>query len=64
MKIARFVVPVVFLALTTQAYGACPLGTQLKCTINGKHGIKICGSDGFGPCIPDEDLRPRDGTPS
>ena len=54
MKIVLSTVSIVFLALMTQAYAACPAGTEIKCIINGKKGIKICGSGGFGPCIPDE----------
>jgi hypothetical protein len=52
MKFAQLAFPVIFLALTNQAYALCKVGTIVNCTINGKAGTKECFGAGFGPCEP------------
>jgi hypothetical protein len=53
MKFARLAIPLIFFALTTQAYALCRPGTEEACTFLGKPGTKKCIGDGeFDACVP------------
>ena len=53
MNLARLAIPVVYLALTTQADAACKAGSFARCAINGQQGTMECLDNGkFTPCEP------------
>jgi len=52
MKFASAGFPIIFLAMTSQAYALCQIGDTQNCTVDGRPGIKMCDphTHMFGAC--------------